>query len=309
MSDAVDAGAPLVSAEPRDLWCHVARNWSVRIGGMVLTVIVTTSMLAPWLVDMSPDWLSPGNGYLLPGHSAIVTQADGLKVAHRFWLGSDEQGRDIYSLVVYGSRISLQVGGGVALLSLLIGGAIGLAIASARWLDAVAMRLMDGLMAIPGILLALALVAIWGAHVWTVIVAITLAEIPRVARLMRSVVLSVREEPYVEAARAAGTSTSMILYRHILPNTLAPLVVQGTYICALAILVEASLGFLGVGLPGETPTWGNIMAAGRQTFDLYPHIVFIPGLFLSLTILALNMLGDGLRDTLDPRFNMRGERS
>jgi peptide/nickel transport system permease protein len=298
-----------VSADRPDLWHHVARNWSVRIGGTVLAIIVTMSLLAPWLVDMEPEWLSPGNGYLRPGHAATVTQADGSKVPHTFWMGSDEHGRDIYSRLLHGGRVSLGVGGAVAFLSLLIGGAIGLAIASSRWLDAVAMRLMDGLMAIPGILVALALVAIWGAHVGTVIAAITLTEIPRVARLMRSVVLSVREEPYVEAARAAGTSTVKILYRHILPNTVTPLVVQGTYICGLAILIEASLGFLGVGLPDGTPTWGNIMADGRQTFLLHPHIVLLPGLFLSLAILALNMLGDGLRDTLDPRFSLRGDRS
>ena len=200
------------------------------------------------------------------------------------------------------------VGVAVALMSLFFGVLIGLAAGTIRWLDGVVMRVMDGLMAIPGILLAIALVALWRASIWTVIVAITIPEIPRVVRLVRSLVLSIREEPYVEAARSLGTSTGTLMLRHILPNTIAPLIVQGTYICASAILVEAILSFLGVGLPTDVPTWGNIMAEGRLQFQAYPHNVLFPGVFLALTVLAVNMLGDGLRDTLDPRFSKRGDR-
>ena len=168
------------------------------------------------------------------------------------------------------------------------------------------MRLMDGLMAIPAILLAIALVSLFRAGLLSVIVAIVVPEIPRVVRLVRSVVLSVREEPYVEAAITVGTPTPLLLVRHVLPNTVAPLIVQGTFICASAILIEAILSFLGIGIPPETPTWGNIMAEGRNLFRVYPHGILFPGVFLALTVLAVNMLGDGLRDTLDPKMAKRG---
>jgi peptide/nickel transport system permease protein len=172
------------------------------------------------------------------------------------------------------------------------------------------MRLMDGLMAIPGILLAIGLVAAWRSGLWggitlAVILAIVVPEIPRVVRLVRSVVLTIREEPYVEAAIAVGTPTPLILIRHVLPNTIAPLIVQGTYICASAMLVEALLSFLGIGIPPQTPSWGNIMAEGRTLFRVAPHNILFPGIFLAVTVLAVNVLGDGLRDTLDPRLSKR----
>jgi peptide/nickel transport system permease protein len=167
------------------------------------------------------------------------------------------------------------------------------------------MRLMDGVMAIPGILIAIALVALWRANLWTVVVAIAIPEIPRVTRLVRSLVLTIREEPYVEAAVSLGTPTFVLMFRHILPNTVAPLIVQGTYICASAILTEAILSFLGLGLPADIPTWGNIMAEGRVQFNQYPHNVFFPGVFLAFTVLAVNILGDGLRDILDPKMSRR----
>ena len=197
------------------------------------------------------------------------------------------------------------VGISVALVALAIGVVAGLVAGYVRWLDAPLMRVMDGLMAIPGILIAIALVALWKASLVTVVVAIAIPEIPRVTRLVRALVLSIREEPFVEAAVALGTPAWKIMLRDILPNTLAPLIVQGTYICASAILVEAILSFLGVGLPTDIPTWGNIMAEGRVQFNDYPHNVFFPGLFLAVTVLAVNMLGDGLRDTLDPRMSRR----
>ena len=192
-----------------------------------------------------------------------------------------------------------------ALLSLAIGIVCGLASGYLRWLDGILMRFMDGIMAIPAILIAIALVALWKGSLATVIVAITVPEIPRVTRLVRALVLTIREEPYVEAAIALGTPPWKIMLAHILPNTVAPLVVQGTFICASAILVEAILSFLGVGLPPDIPTWGNIMAEGRIHFNEYPHNVFFPGLFLAVTVLAVNILGDGLRDTLDPKMAKR----
>jgi peptide/nickel transport system permease protein len=193
----------------------------------------------------------------------------------------------------------------VAAFSVAIGLVIGLAAGYVRWLDGFVMRIMDGMMAIPAILLAMGLVSLSRAGLVAVVVAIVVPEIPRVVRLVRSVVLSIREEPYVEAAITAGTPTPLLLVRHVLPNTVAPLIVQGTFICASAILLEAILSFLGVGIPPETPTWGNIMAEGRSLFRIYPHNILYPGLFLALTVLAINMLGDGLRDTLDPCFAKR----
>ncbi len=271
-------------------------------------MLALLALAAPWLGTIDPILLDPVNRDLLPGASAEVMNADGEMTPHTFWMGSDSYGRDIYSRVLYGARVSLVVGVVVACLSLLFGIAIGLVTGYVRWVDGIVMRVMDGLMAIPGILLAIALVALWRANLWTVIVAITIPEIPRVVRLVRSLVLTIREEPYVEAARSLGSSTSQILLRHILPNTFAPLIVQGTYICASAMLVEAILSFLGVGLPTDVPTWGNIMAEGRIQFNEYPHNVLFPGIFLALAVLAVNMLGDGLRDTLDPKFAKRGER-
>jgi peptide/nickel transport system permease protein len=194
----------------------------------------------------------------------------------------------------------------VAAISVSIGLITGLIAGYIRWLDGLIMRIMDGLMAIPAILLAMGVVSLTrGSGLIAVVIAIVIPEIPRVVRLVRSIVLSIREEPYVEAAITVGTPTALLLIRHVLPNTVAPLIVQGTFICASAILIEAILSFLGIGIPSETPTWGNIMAEGRSLFRIYPHNIFYPGIFLALTILAINMLGDGLRDTLDPRFAKR----
>nr|WP_276511611.1 ABC transporter permease subunit [Cupriavidus oxalaticus] len=209
------------------------------------------------------------------------------------------------AVALYGARVSLAVGVCVALASVALGLAVGLVSGYFRWLDGPVMRVMDGMMAIPGILFAIVLVAAWRPSLLTVIVAMTVPDTPRVARLVRSVVLSVREEPYVEAAIALDTPAWKLMLRHILPNTIAPLLVQGTFICAGAMLVEAVMSFLGIGLPTDIPTWGNIMAEGRAHFTSHPHSVLLPGAFLALTVLAVNMLGDGLRDTLDPKFNKR----
>jgi len=287
------------------LLARLWRNWAVRIGGVVLAVLLVIAILAPWLHTVDPTLFDAGSRDLLPGASGEITDLDGQTVPHKFLFGSDSFGRDIYSRVIYGTRVSLIVGFAVAALSLLFGVLLGLVSGTLRWLDGPLMRLMDGVMAIPGILIAIALVALWRANLWTVVVAIAIPEIPRVTRLVRSLVLTIREEPYVEAAVSLGTSTFVTMFRHILPNTIAPLIVQGTYICGSAILTEAILSFLGLGLPADIPTWGNIMAEGRVQFNQYPHNVFFPGVFLALTVLAVNIMGDGLRDILDPKMGRR----
>jgi peptide/nickel transport system permease protein len=286
-------------------WQRVRRNGSVRIGGYALLVLLAIAAAAPWLDTVDPTMFDAGSRDLAPGTSGEMMTLDGDLLKHTFYFGSDSLGRDVYSRVVYGMRVSLFVGVVTALVSLAIGVLCGLVAGYIRWLDGVLMRVMDGIMAIPAILIAIALVAMWRASLLTVIVAIAIPEIPRVARLVRSLVLSIREEPYVEAAVSLGTPTAKIMFGHILPNTIAPLIVQGTFICANAILIEAILSFLGVGLPPDIPTWGNIMAEGRIAFVQYPHTILIPGIFLTITVLAVNILGDGLRDTLDPKMAKR----
>ncbi|MFL5056221.1 MAG: ABC transporter permease, partial [Microvirga sp.] len=263
----------------------------IAVATVCLTLIVIVSALAPLLAPHDPVLLAPAQR-LKPSSA-------------QFLLGTDAYGRDLLSRTIYGGRISLLVGVGAAIISIAIGLVIGLVSGFFRWVDAVMMRVMDGLMAIPSILLAIAIVSLSGASVGTVMIAITIVEIPRVARLVRSVVLTAREEPYVEAAISLGTSMPKIMWRHLMPNTIAPLIVQGTYICAAAILTEAILSFLGAGISPETPTWGNIMAEGRSLFRIYPHNILFPGVFLALTVLAVNMLGDALRDTLDPKMARR----
>jgi peptide/nickel transport system permease protein len=275
------------------------------VGAAILAVVLLMGLAAPILTPLDPAEISPAFRNKLPGAEQTVRAADGSKTVVTHWMGTDSLGRDVYARVVYGARTSLTVGLAVAAISVAIGLAIGLVAGYFRWIDAVVMRFMDGLMAIPAILLAIALVSLSSAGLGIVIVAIVVPEIPRVVRLVRAVVLSVREEPYVEAAIALGTRTPRLLVRHVLPNTLAPLIVQATYIAASAILIEAILSFLGVGIPPQTPTWGNIMAEGRTVFRVFPHNILYPGLFLALTVLAVNMLGDGLRDALDPRMRRK----
>ncbi len=286
-------------------WERVRRNLSVRIGGSFLALLLVVAALAPWLGTVDPTMFDAGSRDLAPGVSGEMLTLEGEVIEHTFHFGSDSLGRDIYSRVIYGTRVSLFVGVVAALVSLAIGVFCGLTAGYLRWVDGILMRIMDGIMAIPAILIAIALVAMWRASLTTVIIAIAIPEIPRVARLVRSLVLSIREEPYVEAAISLGTPTWKIMLGHILPNTVAPLVVMGTFISASAILIEAILSFLGVGLPPDIPTWGNIMAEGRIAFVQFPHNIFIPGIFLTVTVLAVNILGDGLRDTLDPKMAKR----
>ena len=261
---------------------------TVAIGAALLLVLILIGIFAPYLGTVDPTAISPARRTRAP--SAM------------FWFGTDLLGRDIYSRVLYGTRVSLTVGISVATLASIAGLAIGLVAGCLRWTDGVVMRFMDGLMSIPPILLAVSLMALTRGSVGNVILAITVAEIPRVSRLVRGVVLSLREQPYVDAAVASGTRMPMIILRHILPNTVAPMLVQATYICASAMIVESILSFIGAGTPPTIPSWGNIMAEGRALWQVKPYIVFFPAAFLSVTVLAVNLLGDGLRDALDPRM-------
>lgn len=261
------------------------------LGSTILLLLLFMALLAPYLGTVDPSAISPADRTREPSS------------AH--WFGTDMLGRDLYSRVIYGARISLLVGFTVAIVASAIGLAIGLVSGFMRRVDGLVMRLMDGVMSVPPILLAIALMALTRGSVYNVIIAISIAEVPRVARLVRGVVLSLREATYVEAALAGGSRTSTILLRHILPNTLAPMTVQATYICASAMVIESILSFIGAGTPPTIPSWGNIMAEGRALWQVKPYIVLFPAAFLSLTVLAVNLLGDGLRDAIDPRMASR----
>lgn len=284
---------------------RLLRHPGIAIGCGVLGLMAIMALAAPWLYTIDPNAMDPANAHLPWGAQAEFMTLAGNSFERLFPMGTDGIGRDVWSRVAYGARISLAVGVAVALASMLLGLMLGLIAGYFRQLDGVIMRVLDGVMAIPGILFAIFLVSIWRPSLLTVIIAIVVPETPRVARVVRSVVLSVREEPYVEAARALDTPTWLLIVRHILPNTLAPLIVQGTFICAAAMLIEAAMSFLGIGLPSQIPTWGNIMAEGRAHFSAHPSTVLLPGAFLALTVLAVNMLGDALRDAIDPKFKQR----
>jgi peptide/nickel transport system permease protein len=273
------------------LGAAIRRHPTVSLGALLLLAMAAMALLAPYLGTVDPLHTAAAQRLRFP--------------SAQYWFGTDALGRDVYSRTVYGARVSLAIGFSVAVLSTALGLAIGLVTGFNRIADAVAMRVMDGLMSIPPVLLAIALMALTHASLGNVMIAITLAEVPRVARLVRGVVLSLREQPFVEAAAAAGTGVLRTLRRHILPNTLAPVLVQATYICASAMITEAVLSFIGAGTPPQIPSWGNIMAEGRSYFEIKPYLILFPGLFLSLTVLAVNLLGDGLRDALDPRLARR----
>ncbi len=266
-------------------------HWLTTLAVLVLVIIIITGILAPLLAPFEPTELNS------------MMRLKPSDTTH--WMGTDSYGRDMFSRVLYGARISLLVGFGTAIGCLAVGMPLGLISGWFPWADGVLMRIMDGLMAIPGILLAIAVVALTKAGLVTVIIAIMLPEIPQVVRLVRSRVNAIRSEAYVEAARLLGTSSTRIIWRHLLPSTFGPMIVQGTYIYAAAILTEAALSFLGVGIGTETPTWGNIMAEGRLYFAINPWLVFWPAIVLSLCILSINILGDALRDSLDPKMKSR----
>ena len=285
LAEAVPARRP----HGRRLW-FLGRfvHWraEIAIGGTLLAAMVLLALLTPYLVAGDPRALSPGSRLLPPS------------AAH--WFGTDPLGRDLFVRILYGSRVSLLVGFSVAFLSSVLGTFVGMVSASGKRIDAIVMRIMDGVMSIPAILLAIALMAVTGGSVVNVITAVTIVEVPRVARLIRGTVLSLREQPYVEAAVAAGTSRARIVVRHLLPGIVGPLIVQATFVWATAMILEAALSFIGAGTPPSTPSWGNIMADGKALWQVRPLMIFIPAAFLSVTLLAINMLGDGLRDVLDP---------
>ncbi|WP_378946681.1 ABC transporter permease [Mesorhizobium sp. ANAO-SY3R2] len=303
-----DAEEPFVAAPAPErswlatVWAVLRANPSMLFGVVVLGAAAFIAVFAGHLGTTDPSFIAPGSRNLVPGAVGELVDNDGKSFVWTYHIGSDNLGRDLYSRVLYGARTSLIVGFVVAALSLVLGMGVGMVAGYFRRLDGIIMRVMDGLMSIPGILLAITLVSLRGASLGTVIVAITVPEVPRVARLVRSLVLSIRVESFIEAAVSTGTPTWKILIRHILPNTMAPLVVQGTFIVASAILAEAALGFLGVGIPAEVPTWGNIISESRTLFRIHPYGIFYSGFFLAFTVLAVNLLGDGLRDALDPKI-------
>ena len=287
MSVIVAATPPDVAKRARPL-PRIFRSRAVLFGLIVLGVLVMIAIFASVLGVVDPAAVQPRLRLKPPSASA--------------WLGTDHLGRDVYSRLIYGSRVSLLVGGVVALLAVVFGALLGLVSGAVRWIDGLLMRAMDGVMAIPAILFAVAMIGALGADLVTICIAIAIPEIPRVARLVRSVVLTVREEPYIEAAVSMGTRTPMLIARHMVPNVLAPLIAQATYIASSAILIEASLSFLGIGMPDEVPSWGNMMANARLVFQVKPMLMLLPGLYIVLTVFAINRIGDGLRDLLDPRL-------
>ena len=281
--------APLPSWSSR-CWRAIRRNPTIVIGAILLALLIGLAIAAPW-ITVDPFKQTPANRLRPP--------------SEKFWFGTDRYGRDVFARTLYGARVSLIVGLAVGAISSLIGLVLGLLCGYFQRVDALVMRVMDGLMAIPSILLAIALITLSRPGLGIVITAIVIPEVPRVVRVVRSVVLSIKGQPYIESAIAGGTRTVKLLARHILPNTMAPLIVQATYVCASAMLIEASLSVLGAGVPPEIPSWGNIIAQSRDFFQIAPWAILIPGAFLALTVLAVNMLGDGLRDRLDPRLARR----
>ncbi|MDE2007820.1 MAG: ABC transporter permease [Rhodospirillales bacterium] len=267
------------------------RHPTAALGGALIAAMVCIAVFAPWLGTVDPTAIDP-----------IHRLAD---PSARHWFGSDMLGRDIYSRTLYGARISLLVGFSVAFFASAAGTLVGVTAGFVRLADSILMRIMDGLMSIPPILLAIALMALTRASVRNVIFAISVAQFPAISRLVRGIVLSLREQPFVEAAIASGTRLPRLIWRHILPNTMAALLVQATFTCASAMITEAILSFIGAGTPPIIPSWGNIMAEGRALWEIKPYIVFFPAAFLSVTVLAVNLLGDGLRDALDPRLAKR----
>ncbi len=269
----------------------IRRNPTIAFGAVLLAALIIVGIFAPYIAYADPFKIAPVNRLRPP--------------SERWWFGTDQFGRDIFSRTVYGARVSLIVGLSVALFSSALGLGLGLLCGYFRKVDGIVMRIMDGLMAIPSILLAIALITLTRPSLGIVILAIVIPEVPRIVRVVRAVVLSIRSQPYIESAIAGGTKNTKLLLRHVLPNTLAPLIVQSTYVCASAMLIEASLSFLGAGVPPEVPSWGNIIAQGRTFFQIAPWTILIPGIFLAITVLAVNLLGDGLRDRLDPRLARR----
>ncbi|WP_312537887.1 ABC transporter permease [Achromobacter mucicolens] len=290
----IAGGAGLVPAArkpPRSALVRTLSTWPVMAALVLLAVIVLAAVSANLLGLADPMAINP------------MQRLKGFSAEH--WFGTDAYGRDVFSRVIHGARISLLIGAGTAVAALIPGLVLGVIAGYFRAADMVIMRVMDGIMSVPSILLAIALVAVTGASLLTVLIAIAVPEFPRVVRLVRGLILSLRDEPYVEAAISLGTPTRVLMMRHLVPNTVAPLIVQGTFIFASAMLSEAVMSFLGVGMPPEFPSWGNVIAEGRMYFQVRPELILLPGLFLALTVLSVNMLGDAMRDALDPKMARR----
>lgn len=273
--------------KPNRILDFTRRYPTVVVGGGLLALMIFAAIFAPLLTSYDPIRIDPTMKLKAPS------------AAH--WFGTDQYGRDIFARAIYGGRVSLFVGACVALVSTVVGIVLGLLSGYFRYLDAAIMRTMDGLMAIPSILLAIAMMSIMRASITLIVIAIAITELPRVVRLVRSLMLTIREQTYVQAAIAIGTKTPQLLWRHILPNMIPPLIVQATFICAAAVLIESTLSFLGLGTPPEIPSWGNIISESRIFVMIAWWTVLFPGLFLAVMVLAINILGDGLRDMLDPR--------
>jgi peptide/nickel transport system permease protein len=282
------AAVPAAMARPSLRWRWLRKHPTLILGALLLVIMAVIALAAPWIATHNPLSINP------------LMRLKPPSAEHYF--GTDALGRDVFSRTVWGGRVSLVVAVSVAILSTVLGVALGLLAGFVRWADPIVMRIMDGLMAIPDILLAIALMAVIRASLTTVVFAITIPQIPRVVRLVRSLALTLREQLFVEAAHAIGTRLPVILVRHVLPNIVTPLVVQATFIAATAVLTEAVLSFLGVGVPAQIPSWGNMMAEGRNYVAVAFNIIVYPGLFLAITVLAINLMGDGLRDALDPRL-------
>ncbi|OAE55950.1 peptide ABC transporter permease [Achromobacter xylosoxidans] len=290
----IAGGAGLVPAArkpPRSALVRTLSTWPVMAALVMLAVIVLAAVSANLLGLADPMAINP------------MQRLKGFSAEH--WFGTDAYGRDVFSRVIHGARISLMIGAGTAVAALIPGLVLGVIAGYFRAADMIIMRIMDGIMSVPSILLAIALVAVTGASLLTVLIAIVVPEFPRVVRLVRGLILSLRDEPYVEAAISLGTPTRVLMMRHLVPNTMAPLIVQGTFIFASAMLSEAVMSFLGVGMPPEFPSWGNVIAEGRMYFQVRPELILLPGLFLALTVLSVNMLGDAMRDALDPKMARR----
>ncbi len=292
VAQAAPAADPAVAGEtssPRArAFRALIRRRIAAVGLVVVAINVVVAALAPALARWDPQVLDVKARLSTP--------------SAKHWFGTDDVGRDVWSRVIHGARLSMVVGGSVVLLSVTGGLVVGLLGGYYRAVDNVVMRVMDGLMAFPGIILAIALMASLGPSVTNVIVALGIVYVPRVARIVRGSVLVIRETPYVEAARALGVQDTTILWRHILPNCLSPVIVQGTFIFAAAVLGEAALSFLGVGAPPYVPSWGNVLAEGRLYLQQAPWLTLFPGAAIMATILGLNLFGDGLRDLLDPKL-------
>ena len=280
--------SPGIATQIARFFSRLMHRKTVMIGVMILALFILLSLLAPWISPYSPSKLSIINRLKPP--------------SAQFWFGTDEFGRDVFSRTLYAGRLSLLVGSCVVVLSTFVGVTLGLLAGFFQKLDTPIARLIDAMMAFPDILLAIALVAALGPSLITVIIALSIVYSPRLARVVRASTLVVRELPYVEAARALGISTFHIITRHVLRNITSPILVQGTFLFASAMLAEAGLSFLGLGVSPEIPTWGTMIASGRQYIGQADWMTYFPGIAIVLCVLSLQMVGDGLRDMLDPRL-------